>query len=232
MVDFLILFTGLAGSLLLFYVAFVSLKEIEFRAFRVSVLSSVIWLIPFLLIYLYDFPFKETVSICLLAAVYLFIILILLPVNPKVNEPFPAPKQKHDERDVMFSRNELKPGTTLFNQYYGQNPDKKIWDDKFREKPGLLSHDSALYHPYTFAAADATFDTIEFLKPAVNGMVSEEKQKVDLQKISRFVKQWAKKIGAHSVGITELKTIIYIRTKGVANCMAKKYKISTNMLLR
>lgn len=214
MVDFLILFTGLAGSLIFFYVAFISINEKEFRAFRVSVLFSVIWLIPILLIYFHHFPAKEIVSLILLAVIYLFIILILLPINPKVKEPLPAPKQKHDERDVMFSRNELKPGTKLFDQYYTQNPDKKLLDDKFREKPGLLAQNSILYHPYTFAAAEATFDTIEFLKPAVNGIIAGKKQKVDPQKINRVVKRWAKKLGAHSVGITKLKNYHLYSHKG------------------
>ncbi|MFO7843820.1 MAG: reductive dehalogenase domain-containing protein, partial [Bacteroidales bacterium] len=205
MIDFLLLITGLAGSFVFIYVAFVSLNEKEYRAFRVSVLLSVGWLIPFLLICLYDFPLKEIISVVLVAGVYLFFLLLLLPVNPKIKEPFPTPKQKHDERDVMFSRNELKPGTALFEKYYTQNPEKKSPDDKFREKPGLLSPDSILYHPYTFAAADANFETIEALKPLVDGEVAEIKQNVDPKKISRLVKNWLKKLGAHSAGITQLK---------------------------
>lgn len=224
MIGFLTLITGLAGTLFFMYVAFVSIYEKEFRAFRVSVLSSVIWLIPFILIYLYDFPFKETVSVFLLAAVYMFVILILLPVNPKVKEPFPVPAQKHDERDIMFSRNELKPGTTLFNQYYVQNPDKKIWDDKFREKPGLLSPDSTLYHTYTFAAAEANFEVIEALKPIVNGKVAEIKQQVRSPKISRFIKYRTKKLGAHSVGITELKDYHLYSHKGRGELYGNKIK--------
>lgn len=214
MIGFLILITGLAGSMLLMYVAFVSINEKEFRAFRVSVLSSVAWLIPFMLIYFYDFPFKETLAVALLVAVYLLLLLILLPFRPKIKNAFLIPKQKHDERDIMFSRNELKPGTTLFNQYYAQNPDKKIWDDKFRKNPGLLSVSSILYHPYTFAAADVTFTAIEFLKPAVNGPAAEIKQKVDSHKISWFVKTWTKNLGAHSVGITELKNYHLYSHKG------------------
>lgn len=214
MIDLLLLITGLAGSIVFIYVAFISLNEKEFRAFRVSVLLSVGWLIPFLLIYLYDFPFKETISLVLLAGVYLFFLLLLLPVNSKIQEPFPTPKQKHDERDVMFSRNELKPVTALFKEYYTKNPKKKIPDDKFRANPGLLSSDSILYHPYTFAAADANFETIEALKLFVDGKVSEKKQNVDPKKISRFVKSWLKKLGAHSIGITLLKDYHLYSHKG------------------
>ncbi|MGC9374586.1 MAG: reductive dehalogenase [Bacteroidales bacterium] len=214
MIDLLLLITGLAGSFVFIYVAFISLNEKEFRAFRVSILWSVGWLIPFLLIYLYDFPFKETISLVLLAGIYLFFFLFLLPVNPKIQEPFPTPKQKHDERDVMFSRNELKPGTALFEKYYAQNPEKKILDDKFRKKPGLLSPDSILYHPYTFVAADANFETIEALKPLVDGEVAERKQNVDPKKISRLVKSWLKSLGAHSVGVTQLKDYHLYSHKG------------------
>ena len=214
MIDLLLLITGLAGSIIFIYVAFVSLNEKEFRAFRVSVLLSVGWLIPFLLIYLYDFPFKEIISVVLVGGVYLFFLLLLLPVNPKIQEPFPTPKQKHDERDVMFSRNELKPGTALFKEYYAQNSEKKIPDDKFRAKPGLLSPNSLLYHPYTFAAADANFETIEGLKPLVDGEVAEKKQNVDPKKVSRLVKSWLKRLGAHSTGVTQLKDYHLYSHKG------------------
>ena len=214
MINLLLLITGLVGSCVFAYVAFISLSEKEIRAFRVAALLSVGWLIPFLLIYLYDFPLKETISVVLLAGVYLFFLLLLLPVNPNIQEPFPAPKQKHDERDVMFSRNELKPGTSIFEKYYAQNPEKKKLDDKFREKPGLLSPGSLLYHPYTFAVADANFETIEALKPLVDGEIAERKQNVDPEKISRLVKSWLKKLGAHSAGITQLKDYHLYSHKG------------------
>lgn len=222
MIDFLILVTGLAGSLIFSYVAFVSLKEKEFRAFRISVLLSAAWLIPFLLIYFSDFSAKEIVSTVLLVMVFLIIILLLLPINFKLKELFPVPKQRHDEQDIMFSRKELVPGTNHFDAYYTQNPEKKILDDKFREKPGLLSQDSILYDPYTFAAADATFDTIGALKSFVNGPVAVSKQNVDPQKISRFVKRWAKKLGVHSVGITELKSYHLYSHKGRGDLYGKE----------
>ncbi|MFO7827673.1 MAG: hypothetical protein R6V23_03550, partial [Bacteroidales bacterium] len=123
MIGFLILVTGLAGSLIFSYVAFVSLKEKEFRTYRVSVILSMAWLIPFLFIYFTDFPAKEIVALILLATSYLFVILILLPINPKIKNPHPVPKQKYDERDVMFSRNELISGTTHFEEYYAKNPE-------------------------------------------------------------------------------------------------------------
>ncbi|HKL07298.1 MAG TPA: reductive dehalogenase [Bacteroidales bacterium] len=214
MIEFLLLITGLGGSFVFIYVAFISLNEKEFRAFRVSVLWSVGWLIPFLLIYLYDFPLKEIISVVLVTVVYLFFLLLLLPVNPHIQEPSLTPKQKHDERDVMFARNELKPGTALFKEYYAQNPEKKILDDKFRAKPGLLSPDSILYHPYTFAAADANFETIESLKQLVNGPVAEKKQNIDPGKINYFVKSWLKKLGANAVGFTQLKDYHLYSHKG------------------
>ncbi|MFO7828920.1 MAG: reductive dehalogenase, partial [Bacteroidales bacterium] len=162
------------------------------------------------------------VALILLATSYLFVILILLPINPKIKNPHPVPKQKYDERDVMFSRNELISGTTHFEEYYAKNPEKKILDDKFREKPGLLSPDSILYHPYSFASADATFDTIEALKPFVNGQVAETEQPVNPHRMSRYIKYWAKKLGAHSVGITELKNEHLYSYKGRGELYGKE----------
>ena len=72
-----------------------------------------------------------------------------------------------DERDIMFSRATLVPGTERFEEYYRSRPENRDLDDKFRLEPGLLSPGTAHYHREGFAAADAAFWTIEMLRPYV-----------------------------------------------------------------
>ncbi len=138
-INLVLFLIGILISGVLFYVSLVSIIEKEFRAFKVSFLLSTVLFIPFLTIYLYDFQFKEIISSIFLVLILLFVLILFLPIRPKLKGGFQVPVQKHDERDVMFSRNELKPDTENFNIYYSNNPEKKNLDDKFREKPGLLS---------------------------------------------------------------------------------------------
>ena len=221
-VDILLLGTGLILFLVMFYVKIISFSEKEYRASRIAFIFSTVFFVPFLFLYLYDFPYKDIVSVSLLVIVYSAIILLFFPIRPKIKKGFQIPKEKHDERNVMFSRNELKPGTAQFDSYYSNNANKKYLDDKFREKPGLLSPDSSMYHPFSFASAHANLEVIEALKPIVNGPVAEQEIDIEPSKISNYLKTWSKKLGAHSVGITELKDYHLYSHKGRGDLYGKE----------
>jgi reductive dehalogenase len=131
----------------------------------------------------------------------------------------------------MFSRATLVPGTDRFEEYYRSRPRNRELDDKFRREPGLLAAGSAHFHRHGFAAADAAFWTIEMLRPFVEGegpissggieepvavpgtklggerADSRQEGSVpgDPEAMSRFLKGWTLKMGAHSVGVTELR---------------------------
>jgi ferredoxin len=116
------------------------------------------------------------------------------------------PVSRIDERDIMFSRNLLEPGSERFEEYYRRHPDKKALDDKFRKRPGLMGKGALYYDPFTAAATEASFKTVA----AFHALLDQEEQSgqkeaVDPAKMGQFLKQWAKKLGAVSVGITELK---------------------------
>ncbi len=134
-----------------------------------------------------------------------------------------APRPGVDERDIMFSRAVLEPGTERFEGYYEANPEFRTKDDLFRLEPGLLAPGSTHYHPEGFAAADAAFWTIEMLRPFVDGGQSDGRRaglveghegapeseahprEFDPLGMTRFLKAWTVKLGAHSVGVTPLK---------------------------
>ncbi|MFC2096365.1 hypothetical protein ACFLQ3_01540, partial [Bacteroidota bacterium] len=159
-IDILLLFTGIILSFVFLYVKIVSIIEKEYRAAKISFVFSVISLMSFLILYFNDFDSKILISIILLGIVYIIFLILFIPIRPKIKGGFQKPIQKHDERDVMFSRNEIKPATDKFEQYYLNNPDKKELDDKFRDKPGLLSPNSSMYHLFSFASADANLEVI------------------------------------------------------------------------
>lgn len=220
--DLVFLFTGMIISGILLYVSFISVLEKEYRAFRISFLLSVAAFIPFTFIFLHDFAYKEEFILIILFFIYLAVILLLFPFNPKTNGEHQIPEEKHDERNIMFSRNELIPNTERYQEYYSANPENKTLDDKFRKKPGLLAPNSALYHSVSFASAKANLELIEALKPIVNGGVSEKKVEMDSANASNYIESWAKKLGAHSVGITELKNYHLYSYKGRGDLYAKK----------
>ncbi len=119
---------------------------------------------------------------------------------------YKLPKSNFDERDVMFSRAELKEGTAKFEEYYKRRPQNKTFDYSFRKAPGLLNNKSKYYNHFLFNAADATFATVNLLQPLVEGGIKESSgQNFTTKSVSGFLRNWTIKLGAHSVGFTLLQ---------------------------
>lgn len=138
-------------------------------------------------------------------AISISVLLVLFPwpdkkIDLKIGEP-----GQIDERTIMFSRNELDLGSERYDKYYKMYPNHKESDDDFRESPGLMDEKSQFYHPWIFPAADASFYTVDALKSRTDGKVSANRQEVDPEKLTRFVKKWAEEMGCHSIGVTTLK---------------------------
>lgn len=167
--------------------------------------------IPILLIFL----LIESAILFHFAGFYFHLILVVAFISgstifllPFQNKPikFEIPAKKFDERDIMFSRMELKAGTKKFDNYYQQKPENKAKDDLFRKEPGLLSPDSKFYDPLEFNAASAIFSAVELLQPLVEtGEFNQQKAPVETKTITRFLKNWGIKLGAVDVGFTLLK---------------------------
>lgn len=136
---------------------------------------------------------------------YILFLIFFFPSGSKYGEEDMTPSGRIDERDVMFSRRLLKEGTERYKSYYSRFPDKKLKDDRFREKPGLLSKNTIYYDPMMFAAADAGFQTVEALATEIDGKVHPEKADISPEKLSLFLKEWGRQLGTTSVGITELR---------------------------
>lgn len=110
-----------------------------------------------------------------------------------------------DERDVMFSRRLLQSGTERYDAYYRAHPEREEMDARFRAAPGLLRKGSTQWHDLMFAAADATFDTVDELHALAEGAVADERTNIDAAELTAFLRGWLEQQGAHSVGITELR---------------------------
>ena len=198
-----------AAAILLFlfmlYAVFVSFREKEVKAGRRFLVLAFATPLPFVLAAAFSFPFKGIVFGLLMFLLLIVLLVFLIPYGKNKSYRQVIPAQRIDERDTMFSRNELVPGTAHFKDYYQRNPEKKPLDDAFRRNPGLLQKGTTQYNPYYFASADASFETIAALRDVVDGKVSEDQIPVEAEKISRYIKNWSKKLGAVDCGITTLK---------------------------
>jgi ferredoxin len=202
------IFTGAVVFAFLVWFAVTSLRENEPRAASRALALSIAVLAPYLAAGLLDFPYRTHAAAGLLALTVLGCAMLIIPWgSPRAREAdvSAAPRTGIDERDTMFSRAELGPGTARFEEYYRRNPAKKTLDDNFRAKPGLLDEASMYYEPLAFHAADANFSSVAALWPIVDGEPSPQKAGVDPHAVSRFVERWARQSGAVSVGITELR---------------------------
>ncbi len=187
------------------YFSFLSLKEKEPRAANLLLFSALIFSIPFFNTALFDFQFRDLAAWVLFSVTIISLMIFVIPVKFKKKQTSETPNSKIDERNIMFSRRLLKEGDGKFEEYYSKNPEKKIADDEFRKQPGLLQQKTSYYHKEMFTSADATFFVVDALKFKVNGEVNSEKKNYDPQKITTYIKEWTKHLGALDCGITELK---------------------------
>ena len=179
-----------------------SIKENEKRAVKRSVLMVFILLVLGVIVFF--LPQLLQVLFAFLSLVLLF--LILLPFGNKSIKIHDFPEQ-YDERKTMFSREELTTDSVNYKLFYQENPDLKKADDLFRKNPGVLNADSLFFQELLFNAASVSFQAVKLLHPFVEGKEEEKlKTTVPEDSIAEFIKNWAIKLGAHSVGFTELKT--------------------------
>jgi reductive dehalogenase len=218
---FISLFIGGIVFIIMLLATITLLLEKAYRGAFICLEFNVILPIPFLLscyinqIGLINYP------IAILIAFFGGFLLFLY--NPKKNKFAPQkPVIQFDERQTMFSRNELKIDTERFKSYYTENPQHKIKDDIWRSKPGLLSPKSVFYRQTAFAAAQASFLTIEKLGSYISGEPTSDKKNIKPQQLTTFVKKWLIKQGMESVGITEMQPYHYYHTKGRRETYNKK----------
>ena len=198
-----VILTAFGVLMLLGFGAFgvTSLLEGERRAAGVALEMSIALAIPFFLATLLPPPLQwALVGLIVVAGVSFF----LLPIG-RVERDREEPRARIDERDIMFARARLEPGTPNYEAYYALRPEKKASDDKTRSLPGILSAETSEAEPLVFGATEATFAYIERLRDAVDGPVAPEQAAFQIGPGTDHVKGLVRYWGARDVGITELK---------------------------
>ena len=196
---------GLADAMFFVGFAVISIREHERRAAWVSIVmgiaglflaSMTLWCSPDLI---------KTIAIVGYIVLALAVVGILAPIG-RVKPLNTTPTIRFDERDVMFARGRLKPGSWEYQMYYEMRPENKVGDDLTRSKPGLLEKGSKYYHPVHFAIPTASFRLTEILHQIVDGEPSDEKfEPKNPREATKFVIALAKYFGALDADVTELK---------------------------
>jgi ferredoxin len=202
--DFLLVTLGLGFLFGFGAFGLTSLREGESRAARIAASLSIGVSLPFFLAPLLPAPTGLVLLGCVAVAISCGAVLFLLPIG-RIERGNDVPQARIDERDIMFSRARLEPGSPNFEAYYAMRPENRSGDDKTRILPGLLSPETSEANPLVFAATSATFDLIEAMRDAVDGTVAQEQTEHQAAAMTAYVKGLARFWGAHSVGITELK---------------------------
>lgn len=200
----LVIVTGVGGSLAFLLFGLASWRERERRAVWVSLVLAALFPLPHLAAGLLRFPRQPVVAALLLVIAGLALLVLGIPLGRPALED-DTPRSRVDERDIMFARWRLVPGSPEYDDYYARRPEKKQGDDRIRAAPGLLAPGSRMYHPFAFRAADASFAVIDGMRAAVDGPVAAERMLAVPTEMTRMIKGLARHYGAWSVGVTDLR---------------------------
>ncbi|MGD8794718.1 MAG: reductive dehalogenase domain-containing protein [Anaerolineae bacterium] len=181
-----------------------SLGEGQTRAAWVALGLGAVAPLPLLLAALLPAPIQRGVVAAIVAVVLALVVLFLLPIG-RVETGDDQPRGRYDERDIMFARMRLVPGTPEFEAYYALRPEKRAGDDKTRALPGLLSPEAREAHPPLFAATEGTFDLIEAVRDEVDGPVAPAQVEGEAGRLTAYVKGLARYWGARRVGVADLR---------------------------
>jgi len=164
-----------------------------------------IWVAVFFILFLLAEP--EVMEYFMIAAAAIILVVSLIFLSPWPEKELRWKRgnpDQIDERNIMFSRAELIPGTDRYEAYYKEFPEHKAADDAFRKSAGLCKPGSTFYNPWLFGAADAAFQTVAQFHPWTDGEVNKNVQSYSPDQLTRFISTWAREMGSHSLGVTPL----------------------------
>jgi reductive dehalogenase len=200
-------FSASLGLLLLLLLAgfgLVSALEGERRAARMFFLAAVSTAAPLFVAAVLPTPVPLvalTMSALIAAGV---LVRCLIPLR-RPAQPGGRASRRVDERDIMFARGRLRPGSPEFDAYYQMRPENLATDNHTRSLPGLLAPDAEKAEPLFFAAADACFNVTEALRDRVDGEVAPVRQDRRPEEWTAALARLALTWGAKDVGVAELE---------------------------
>lgn len=197
----------LAGVALCFLGGFflVSIREGEKRAARIMAALTLMLTGFFILAGFLPASFQNWTLSFMATLAALGVTLSLLPAKP-VGRLRDVSSKRFDERDIMFARARLQPGSKEYKRYYSMRPENEPIDNLFRARPGLLSTNALYADPILFALPQASFILTEAMHTMVEGDPAPEMVALPGNPSrTQLVKSLARFFGALDVGVTRLK---------------------------
>ena len=202
--SWLLIAAGVVAAVALAGFSLVSVSEGERRAARISLILAVVVSSLFCASALLPPPIPTVVSGLLAFLVIGGVVAWFLPIAVAVM-PNGSPDRRVDERDIMFARGRLMPGSPEYESYYSMRPENRKGDDHTRSLPGLLSPRAEVAEPIAFAAAEASFDLTQAVRDHVDGPVAETRVERSPGEWTEILKTYARSYGAIDAGVTELR---------------------------
>ncbi len=201
--------------IILFFFIFAVVSQIEkekrasIRSFFVACLIAAVNVFFFILpLSFRKWSFAGVFGLC--AAIILY---VALPPRPK--HPFQIVRSinKVDERDIIFSRFDMRENGPHYSEYYNRHPENKSKDDEIRKLPDILSPHHVKKHPVHFNLAAAEFEFLEQQLQHVDGEIHSVQAEYTPKENTVNIKNMIRYLGADLCGVCELdQAFVYSHT--------------------
>jgi ferredoxin len=147
---------------------------------------------------------RDVILICFYGILALGLAVVILSRRPRTALARHGAQERIDERDIVFARFDLQPGSPRHAEFYTRRPEYREIDEEIRKLPDLLSPFHLPKDPPLLALADAEFELLEHLLVTADGPVAAARQGSGVSKNTRLVKEILRYLGADLCGICAL----------------------------
>lgn len=135
---------------------------------------------------------------------------LLFSPRPRRYNIITGPHRRIDERDTIFARFALQPGSPQMESYYRARPDLRDIDDEIRRSPSIYHGDHFNRNPVLSGLAQAQDEYLKRQLSLVDGPVRESQIGGTPERNTAVVKSVIRYLGAPLCGITRLeKSFLY-----------------------
>jgi ferredoxin len=123
--------------------------------------------------------------------------------------------RQFDERDTMFARMNMTPGSPEYDDYYRKHPGLKPVDDALRALPELGSEGSATYHPIHSPLVGSSFQFLSEMKHLSEGPSNARRTEIAPPgEMTKLLKGLAGYYGARLSGVCTMQDRHYYSHRG------------------
>ncbi len=132
-------------------------------------------------------PAVGSMNVAALTGVGLFVAASLVRFFPRATSSAGSPAERYDERDHMFSRNNMWRHPELAEAYYREHPERQVIDAAIQRKPALGAPGGRWYDPVQTPLAEAAFNVLERARPLSEGVPAPERTQAAPVEITRMI---------------------------------------------